>query len=351
MNEPEIIVVADQAARRDRGRRPGRRVPGRCGRRRAGAPTGRRPADRHRSRSTAGWRPGRWSTRSRGPTSTSGGATTGTCRAIIRCRTSSPSTTSCSTSATPRKGTAGGRLRGRAAAGRERPPVPDGRGDRPGSRSRLVCRGTRRRAACGRAPREGRLARLRPHASRDRRRRAHPVGLPGLGGIRRYRAGTGDPGPDAHRAARRTGHAQPGGHRRRPAGDRGRPWRRQGRDRRRHLRARAGSAALARRSWLGARVRSGSSTRRPRAACPAGDGRRRLHRGEPVRRAPRGHDPPGRESDAAGRRRRLARSLAGDVRLPTEPSRRRRPALARDRAAAEARDVGGRRARRPGRRR
>ena len=32
MNEPEIVVFADQAAGADRGRRPGRRVPGRCGR-------------------------------------------------------------------------------------------------------------------------------------------------------------------------------------------------------------------------------------------------------------------------------------------------------------------------------
>ena len=72
--------------------------------------------------------------------------------------------------------------------------------------------------------------------------------FPGSSALGRFRAGAGDPGPDARRAACRTGHAQPGGHRRRPAGDRGRQWRREGCGRRRHPRAGAGSAAMARRA-------------------------------------------------------------------------------------------------------
>ena len=84
--------------------------------RRVAGRTGRRPAARRRSGSTGGsWRRP-WSTRSRGRTSTSGGATTATCRATIRCRTSSRSTTSCSGSATPRKA--------RPASGRQGLPIP-----------------------------------------------------------------------------------------------------------------------------------------------------------------------------------------------------------------------------------
>src|SRR6478672_488618 len=71
------------------------------------------------------------------------------------------------------------------------------------------------------------------------------AGLPRPG---RSRARDGNPGSDPRRTARRTGDAQPGGHRCRPAGDRGHLGRREGRGRRRHPWAGAGSAAMARRA-------------------------------------------------------------------------------------------------------
>ena len=123
-----------------------------------------------------------------GATSTSGGATTGSCRATIRCRTSGRSTTSCSG---PARGSPGTRTirTPRPHPGRQRPPVPDRRGDRR-QRGPDWCAAAARRGAAGRRAAGGRrLAGVRPHPARARAGRAHPVGLPGLGGVRRRPTG------------------------------------------------------------------------------------------------------------------------------------------------------------------
>ena len=101
---------------------------------------------------------------------------------------------------------------GRPDPRRRRPSVPDRRRDRRGPRPGLV-RGPLRRGPPGGRPRRERrrLAGVRPDPARRRAGRPHPVGLPGLGGIRPRRAGPlGVPAPthvEPHVAA---GHPQPG---------------------------------------------------------------------------------------------------------------------------------------------
>ena len=164
--------------------------------------------------------------------------------------------------------------------------------------------------------------------------------FPGSSAFDATELGAGHPGADPHRAACRAGDAQPGGHRGRPAAcSSSRPAR---------TRPRSSPTSSGRigdpRRWpaqlAGARARPGSSTRRPPSRCPAGDSRRRLHRGEPVRRAPRGDDPARPRDDGPA---------LGDVWLaawhatfdfpPSHPDDDVRRWL-RDRDAAEARDMG-----------
>ena len=158
---------------------------------RAAAPTGRRPAARRRRHLPRPRRAARCATPSRGTRSTSGGATTATCRATTRCPTSSRSTTSCSTIAGREEGTPLGESASRpgAAADREPPPVPDRRGDRrrPGRGLVRRQRSPRSSRAAG-LPEQRRLAGLRPGAARRRRRRARAVGLSRVGGVRRRRS-------------------------------------------------------------------------------------------------------------------------------------------------------------------
>ena len=195
-------------------------------------------------------------------------------------------------------------------------------------------------------PETRRLAGVRPHPARDRRRRARPVGLPGLRGVRRARAGRWRSRPRPTSSRTSSGSRST----RRSSASRGRSsWsshrRGQGRDPRRHLRAGARPAALA--GPAGAARRGDLDPRRggrqPAADAVTADA---AHRGEPrSRRLPAVDDPAGaRARDGPGDRRRLAGVLARDLRLPAEPSRRRCPRLARDRDAAHARDVGRHRA-------
>ena len=286
----------------------------------------------------------RSSTRSRGPTSTSGGATTGSCRATTRSRTSSRSTTSCSASPTPRKGTASGRHPAVPLPIDHLHPFPTGEAIGAGRGRGVVRRGARRRAARGRAPGAATAGRSSTSSSLGiGRRRPHPVGLPGLGGLRLDRARAGDPGADPHRAARRAGDAQPGGRRRRAPvivvahGDG------EGPGHRRDPRPGTGSAPLA--GPAGAARRGDLDPRRGRrrASCRAGDDRRRYTEASRFEGLPAVTIRPARESDGPA---------IGDVWLaawratfdfpPSHPDDDVRT-LARHRAAGDARDVGGHR--------
>ena len=122
--------------------------------------------------------PARWSrrrcaTRSRGPASTSGGATTATSRATTRCRTSRRSTTSCSGSAAARR--ARPAAAGRASRSRSTTSIRSRPARRSAGRAGPAwCAATLgRRAARGRPRRGRRLAGLRPRAARRSGRDGH----------------------------------------------------------------------------------------------------------------------------------------------------------------------------------
>ena len=112
-------------------------------------------------------------------------------------------------------------------------------------------------------PETRRLAGLRPHVHRDRRRRAHALGVPWVGGVRLDRLGARDPGAEPHRAARRAGHAEPVD---RPA-SRAASWPSCSAHPRRTssvgCSARSATRARCRPSWRSATGRRGSSTRQP----------------------------------------------------------------------------------------
>ena len=125
-----------------------------------------------------------------------------------------------------RDGRADGR---RADSRRERPSDAHRGGDRGGGEPGLGRAALRRRAGRGRRRVHRRRAGVRPRADRDGSRRPRPERLPGLGRVRRTRAGGRRARADARRAAPRPGHAPSAGPRGRAIGDRRRPWCRQGR--------------------------------------------------------------------------------------------------------------------------
>ena len=140
-----------------------------------------------------------------GAPSTSGGATTGSSRAITRCATSRP-------------------LDEILLDEHDGVPIPlehlhPFRRPRPSASGHDA-------ASCAAALAEelalvgpsspGGWPRVRPRLPRDRRGRPHPVGLSRFGGVRFGRLGDGHPGAYPHRAARRAGHDAPGDRDRRP---------------------------------------------------------------------------------------------------------------------------------------
>ena len=240
----------------------------------------------------------RCASRSTGPASTPGGATTGSCRPTTRCPTCCRSTRSCSrpaatrTAAAPRSRTWAGPARASDPGGAD-PPDPDDRGDRArGRRGVGGGRGTRRdRGSSGPRPDRTGCRCSTSFVLGVGPGRARAVRVPGLGGLGRRRAVVGVPAPDPHRAARRAGHAAPAARRGRARGARahgrggrrptnlGRAW--AGDD----VRELPVGAALAR------RTRPGSWTRRPPRSSR---GRRRVARAVPgravaTRRRPRRH--------------------------------------------------------------
>ncbi len=235
-------------------------------------PTGRRPAGRRRRACTGRSSPSRCATPCPGRTCTSGGATTGSCRATTSCPTSSRST-SCSAT----------RSRWQPAhihPIRTTEAIVSGRGAGWAAEALAIDLAAAglddpRRAAGARPGRPGR-----------RGRRAPAVGLPGLGGVRRApdRVGAGHPGPDPHRAARGAGHDAPRRHRSgswRADGDAPAParptcWPRSS--------ARPATRAAGPPSWPSTSTAPGSSTRRRPLTSPDD----RVRRALPGRRGPRG---------------------------------------------------------------
>ena len=244
-------------------------------------------------------------------------------------------------------GGSGADVGGRGPARRSRPatpPVPRRRRDRQGGGRTGPRSATRRSSrAAGPAVRRRRPG-VRPRAARRRAGRAHPVRLPGLGGVRPAGAGAPVPAPthvephvprvtlnprivDAaqtivvvvHGAAKAAILATPAGRR-------------------------ASTSGAGRPSSPGARARPGSSTRR-RLPRSAGEPRDRVR----VDRLSGRRDP----ARHRRRRRRIADvyldGLPRDVRVPARPHRRPGPRLARRHRRRRAPDVG-RRGRRPGRR-
>ena len=160
----------------------------------------------------------RCATSSTGGRSTSGAATTGSSRSTTRSRTPRSPSTGCWTRRIRRES-------GTGQSGADVMPVAT-RASRSAAttstRSRSPTRSPRAATRTGRASRyveeiradgpdedDDGLAGLRPDPPRRRAGRAHPVGLPGLGGVRRAGVGRRGSGADARRAARRAGHPEP----------------------------------------------------------------------------------------------------------------------------------------------